>query len=127
MSEKNDTFNAFDPTGMFKSVRDAQLDSWSRMMIELVNTDAYAQATGSLLDAWLTNSAPFRKALDAALVQVLAKLHLPTRDEVTGLAERMTHVELRLDDLDAKLDEILRAVRAASGPKAKRGSGEGHQ
>jgi hypothetical protein len=36
------------------------------MMIQLVNNDAYAQASGTMLDAWLTSSAPFRKAVESA-------------------------------------------------------------
>jgi len=121
MSQTTDTFNPFDPTGMFKSIRDSNMDTWSRMMIEFVNTEAYATATATMLDAWLSHSAPFRKALEAALVQVLANFHLPTRDEVTGLAERLTNIELRLDDMEAKLDESLRAARETAGSKARSG------
>ena len=56
MSENNDNFNPFDSTGIFKDLRDANLDAWSRMMIECVNTDAYARATGTMLDDWLSGS-----------------------------------------------------------------------
>jgi hypothetical protein len=109
MSEKNDGFNPFDPTGMLKSLRDANLDAWSRTMIEVVNTDAYAQATAAMLDTWLSNSTPFRKALESTLAQALAGLSLPSRADVLGIAERLTNIEMRLDDLEAKLDEALRA------------------
>jgi hypothetical protein len=126
MSQTNDTFNPFDPTGMLKNLRDANLDAWSKTMIELVNTDAYARATGTLLDAWLSNSAPFRKAVESALTQALTSLNLPARSDVTTLAERLTNIELRLDDLDAKLDEALRAPKGRSGARAKAGNGEGH-
>src|ERR1051325_4142062 len=67
MSEKNDTFNPFDPTGMMKAMRDSSMDAWSKMMIQVVNTDAYAQGTAEMLDAWLSSSAPFRKAVEAAM------------------------------------------------------------
>jgi hypothetical protein len=126
MNPNNDNFNPFDPTGMLKNLRDANLDAWSKMMIELINSDAYARATGTMLDTWLSNSAPFREALQSALTQVLTKLNLPTRADMTGLAERLTNIELRLDDLDAKLDEILRAPKPRSGGRAKAGNGEGH-
>jgi hypothetical protein len=33
---------------------------------------------------------------------------MPSRTEVLSLSERLTNVELRLDDLDAKIDEIRR-------------------
>jgi hypothetical protein len=126
MSQNSDAFNPFDPTGMFKNIRDANLDACARMMIDLVNTDAYSRATGVMLDAWLSNSAPFRKALESALAQALAGLNMPARADVIGLAERLTNVETRLDDLDAKLDEVLKAVRARPGARARAGNGEGH-
>ena len=87
------------------------MDAWSKMMIQFVNTEAYAQATGAMLDAWLTTSAPFRKAVEAAMTQALVNLNMPTRGDVTALADRLTNIEMRLDDLEAKLDESLRARR----------------
>ena len=43
MSQQNDdAFDPFDPTGMLKSMRTANLDAWSKMMIQLVRTEAYA-------------------------------------------------------------------------------------
>jgi hypothetical protein len=126
MTQNSDPFNPFDPTGMWKGIREANLDAWSKMMIDLVNTDAYARVTGQLLDAYLANSAPFRKAVESALTQVLTNLNLPTRADVIGLAERLTHIEMRLDDLEAKLDEGLRPPRNG-GHRARHGAGEGHK
>ena len=127
MSPNNDTFNPFDPTGMLKGLRDANLDAWSKLMIECVNTDAYAKATGAMLDSCLSKSAPLRQALEAAVTRALTGLNMPTRDDVIGLAERLTNIELRLDDMDAKLDEFLRAAapKARHGAKTKPANGEG--
>ncbi len=127
MSQTNDTFNPFDPTGMLKGIRDANLDVLSKMMIEAVNTDAYARATATMLDAWLSNSAPFRKALEAALAHALASLNMPSRGEIIGLAERLTNIEMRLDDIDAKLDEAPRAAapKSRAGARSKAANGEG--
>jgi uncharacterized protein YpuA (DUF1002 family) len=120
MSQSNDTFNPFDPTDLVKGMRDSGMDAWSKTMIQLVNTDAYAQATGTMLDAWLTTSAPFRKAIEATTTRVLTSFNMPTRADVISLAERLTNIELRLDDLEAKLEEGQRAAReAAAGPRAK--------
>ena len=116
MSQKNDTFNPLDPTGMFKNMRDSGMDAWSKMMIQLVNTEGYAQASGAMMDAWLTTSTPFRKALETTMTQVLTNLNMPTRGDITGLAERLTNIEMRLDDLEAKIDE---GQRAAKKPAAK--------
>ena len=50
MGSNNDDFDVFDPTGVFKQMRDAGLDNWSKSMVELVNTEAYAEASGKMLD-----------------------------------------------------------------------------
>jgi hypothetical protein len=110
MSEKNDTFNPFDPTGMLKTMRDSSMDAWSKMMIQLVNTEAYAQGNATMLDTWLSTSAPFRKAIEMAMTQVLINLNMPTRADVISLADRLTNIEMRLDDMEAKLDESQRAA-----------------
>jgi hypothetical protein len=114
MSQKNDTVNPFDPAGMFKGLRDSGMDAWSKMMIQFVNTEPYAQATGAMLDAWLTASAPFRKAVETAMTQALVNCNMPTRADVLGLAERLTNIEMRLDDLEARLEEGQRAQRKAA-------------
>jgi hypothetical protein len=126
MSETNhETVNPFDPMGMFKPLRDANMDAWSKMMIQLVHSDAYAQATATMLDSWLSASGPLRKALEMTMTQVLTNLNIPTRADVTALAERLTNIEIRLDDLEAKLDESARAARKPADPKT-RANTEGH-
>jgi len=111
-------FNPFDPTGMLKGMRDANMDAWSKLMIEFVNTDAYAESMGATLDAWLTTSGPFRKVMETAMTQCLTQLNLPTRDDVTRIAERLTNIEMRLDDLEAKLDDGVPGARTMA-PRKK--------
>jgi hypothetical protein len=109
---------SFDPMEPFRGMRDAYMDVWAKSMVEMVNSEAYAQATGTMLDTYLTVSAPFREAVEKAMVKTLEQLAMPSRADITSLAERMTHIELRLDDLDAKLDEFQKntgRVPAASG------------
>jgi hypothetical protein len=108
MGENHDKFNVFDPTGMMKTMRDAGMDNWAKMMTGLVNSDAYAEANAEMLNTWLSSSAPFRKSMEAAVNQALSALNLASRDDVTRLAERFTNIEMRLDDMDSKLDESLR-------------------
>lgn len=109
----------YDPFEPFRGMRDAYLESLSKAMIDVVNTENYAQATGAMLDCYLTASAPFREALEKSMVQAMQQLSLPSRQEVAGLAERFTNVEMRLDDLDAKLDFLVRELAAARPPVAK--------
>ena len=119
MTQKSNDTNPLDPIAIFRSMRDAGMDSWSKIMIQVVNSDAYAQASSAMLDAWMTSSAPFRKVVESTMTQTLTQLNMPTRSDITGLAERLTHIELRLDDLDAKLDEPRHAAPKAAPSKAK--------
>jgi polyhydroxyalkanoic acid synthase PhaR subunit len=100
-------FDAMDP---WRGMRDAYLDAWAKSMVETVNTEAYAQATGTMLDTYLTMSAPFREAVEKAMLKTLEQLAMPTRNDVVSIAERMTNIEMRLDDLDAKIDDIQKLV-----------------
>lgn len=125
MSNESESTNPLDPFGTmtslwetnlknWKSMRDSSMDSWSKMMIDTVNSDEYSHTTGQWLDTYLTLSQPFRRIIDLMMTQVLTGLNMPLRTDVTSLAERLTNIETRLDDQDAKLDDILNAIKAVS-------------
>jgi hypothetical protein len=100
----------YDPMNAFRDVRDSYLDAWAKAMVETVNTDAYAQTTGVMLDTYLSASSPFREAVEKAMLRVLEQLSMPSRADFMGLAERATNIEMRLDDMDAKLDRIVQLL-----------------
>ena len=110
----------FDPLEAWRTMRDATLDAWSKAMIQAVNTEAYASATGAMLNASLSASAPFREALEKSMAQTLQMLNLPTRADFESLAERMTHLEMRLDDIDAKLDNLIPPGRSKAAPPKRK-------
>jgi hypothetical protein len=103
-----------------KGLRDAGLEQWSKAMTDFVHSEAYARANGEFLEAWVGAAAPVREAMQAAIVRALAEWNLPSRDDVTRLAERLTRIEMRLDDLDAKLDAGSAPRTPAHKPGAKR-------
>jgi len=102
----------FDPFEQFRSMRDVYLDGMAKVMVDAVNTEAYAQATGAMLENSLTILAPFREAMEKSMLQVLQQLSLPSRQDFTALADRFTNLEMRLDDMDAKLDRIEKQTHA---------------
>jgi hypothetical protein len=95
-----------DPMAAFREVRDDYLDAWSKTMVDAVNTEAYAKASGTMLDTYLSASAPFREIMEKSMLQALQQLSMPSRADVISLAERLTNVEMKLDDMDAKLDKL---------------------
>jgi polyhydroxyalkanoic acid synthase PhaR subunit len=126
--EQTNDGKRFDPMSAWREMRDTYLDNWAKVMVEAVNTDAYAQATGTLLDNYLTASAPFREALEKVMLSTLAQLSLPSRADFVSIAERITNLEMRLDDMDAKLDRIERwAAQSAAAKAAPRGKQGGQK
>jgi seryl-tRNA synthetase len=128
MSNESESTNPLDPFGTMtslwetnlknlKAMRDTSMDNWSKMMIDTVNSDEYSHTTGQWLDTYLTLSQPFRRIIDLMMTQVLTGLNMPLRTDVTSLAERLTNIETRLDDQDAKLDDILNAIKDVSTAK----------
>jgi hypothetical protein len=68
-------------------------------------------------------SAPFREVIEKTMVKALEQLAMPTRADVLSIAERMTNIEMRLDDLDAKLDQMVpKATGRAAGNGAEHSS-----
>lgn len=125
MNGENGNTKPGDPFEAFRSIRDTYFDSMSKIMIDAVNSEEYAQTTGAMLNGALALSAPFRDGFDKAVAAGLEQSQLPSRQELAALAERFTHVELRLDNMDAKLDRIadlLSAAQSQAGPSASAGA-----
>jgi hypothetical protein len=113
-----------DPMDAFRDMRNTYLDAWAKAMVETVNTDAYAKTSGAVLDTYLSASSPFRETVEKAMLRVLEQLSMPSRADFIALADRVTNIEMLLDDMDAKLDRIaqLFTKRVCSGrPRAAKG------
>jgi len=108
----NDGTNLLDPFGIWKQTRDTNLETWSKFMIDLVNSDEYSQATGQALSQALALSQPFRQALERTMTNTLQALNMPSRNELANLAQSAINVEFRLDDLDAKLSGLQKTLVA---------------
>lgn len=112
MSEQKSDQPQFDPFAAWKPFQEA----WAKAMSETVATEDFAKAMGDYLGHYIQTSAPLRQQMDKAVEHYLHQMNLPTRTEVISLAERLTNLEMRADDLDAKMDELLdhvKAIRAA--------------
>jgi hypothetical protein len=109
----NDGASLLDPFGIWKQTRDANLDAWAKFMVDIVNSDEYSQATGNAMSQALALSQPFRQALERMMTNTLAAINMPSRAEVASIAEREVNIEFRLDDLDAKLSTMQKALVAS--------------
>ncbi len=112
MADQPTNEKQFDPFEPWRGMRDAYLDAWSKSMVDTVHSEAYATATGAMLDTYLTASAPFKVTVEKAMLKALEQLSMPSRADLLSLSERFTNMEMRLDDMDAKLDELLALAKS---------------
>jgi hypothetical protein len=54
------------------------------------------------------------------MLHVLEQLSMPSRADFVSLAGRATNIEMRLDDMDAKLDRIEALLTKPTTARAKR-------
>lgn len=111
-----------DPFGQWKAMRDRSMEAWSKMMLDIVNSDAYARATAEWLDTCLTRSQLLQQSLDQVMLQTLSQYKIPSTADIARLSERISNIELNLDNLDARLDEALQLLKglAATIPALER-------
>jgi len=68
----------------------------------------------------------FREAVEKAMLKTLEQLAMPTRNDIISIAERMTNIEMRLDDLDAKIDALLARTAQPAKPVASASASASH-
>jgi hypothetical protein len=95
-----------DPLEQWRKMRDAYMDTWAKAMGEAVNSESYSQANGAMLQTILDTTAPLRDAQKKIMISALEQLNMPSRADFVSLAERLANLELLLDDMAAKLNEV---------------------
>jgi hypothetical protein len=86
--------------------------SWSGVISETVSSKSFAESMGQQLESSLDTMTLFRRQFGDIMEQYLQQMSLPTRKEVISIAKRLTQLEMAVDDLDAKLDEVLDLLRS---------------
>jgi hypothetical protein len=92
-----------------REMRNAWLDTWAKMTLRLTSSPGYHRLTGAIMKPTLLATAIMRNATEAAMSRFLAQLNMPSREDVLTLAQRLTRMEMTLDDLGANLDQLRRA------------------
>ena len=111
MSEKPKSENP-DPFAPFIQVSDLMMKSWADVLSQTVTSPTFAKSMGEQMQGFLEGTKLIRQQMQTAMEQSLQQMNVPSREQVVSLAERLTHVEMRVDDIEAKVDESLDLLRA---------------
>ena len=111
MSEKSESENQ-DPFAPFIHMSDMMMKSWADVLSQTVTSPTFAQSMGEQMQGFLEGTKLIRQQMKTSMEQSLQQLNVPSREQVVNIAERLTHVEMRVDDIEAKVDECLDLLRA---------------
>lgn len=111
MSQPESNMPEFDPLAFWKQFQTAGMNVWTQAMNDVVASEDFAQTMGRYLEAYLAAALP-QQQLMKQVDQYLQNMNFPSRPDLLSVAERLTHLEMRVDDLDAKLDEVLDRLQA---------------
>jgi hypothetical protein len=100
----------FDVMKSLRDARDGSMDAWAKLMLRLTSSHEYQRLQGAISKPTLLAIALFRKTTGSAMSEVLAQLNMPSREEVLHLSQRLTHIEMVLDDLSAGMDQLRRSM-----------------
>ena len=109
----------FDVKKVLRDVRDASMDAWAKMMLRLTYSHEYQRLQGMISKPALLGVALWRKTTESAMSGVLSQLNMPSREDVLSLSQRLTHIEMVLDDLGATMDQLR---KTAGSPRPQRTS-----
>ena len=107
MSEQNSGHPESDPFAPVVQFTDRWMKTWSNVMSDVVASESFATTMGEQIEGMLEATKLVQQQMKVSMEQYLQQMSLPSRDQILNLAERLTNIEMRLDDLDAKVDESL--------------------
>ena len=111
MSE-NDEKQVGDPFSQMVQFYDDWTKTWAGTASEMVSNKSFVDSMAQQLESSLGAAQLMRRQMAEIMEQSLQQMSLPTRKDVLGLSGRLTNLEMRLDDVEAKLDEVLDLLKA---------------
>jgi hypothetical protein len=107
MDNPKEDHATLDPVIVWMQFYDAWAKSWANEMSQAVSSKEYAEYAGRRLASDLDILQQSRQQARDWMTQYLAQIGAPSGAEVHELAARLTRFEMRLDDLEAKVDHAL--------------------
>lgn len=104
----SDPQSPYDPSLMWRPM----MDAWAKAINQSGASEETAKAMLEQMNRYMEASTPMQQQMEKMFEQSLRQMNMPTRGELASLSERLTNIEMRLDDQDAKLDDVLKELKA---------------
>jgi polyhydroxyalkanoate synthesis regulator phasin len=111
MSDAKPESEKADPMASMMKFYERWTEAWAKSLSDTVANPQFAETMAEQTEGGLEFWAQVRRQVGGAMEQYLQQMSLPTQSEVVSLAERLTNIEMRLDDMDEKLDQLLDQLR----------------
>lgn len=118
MSERSETNEQKDPYAMWRQLYDANEKVWSQASSGFMDSPAFAQWQGRMLETFLG----FQKTLKDSATAQLQAANIPTRDDIARLGELILGLEEKVDQLADRMPAQTGRQSPASPPPPRRAS-----
>ncbi len=108
-----------------RGVRDSAMEDLAKVTLAWTSSDTYQAINAAVSKPTLLATAIFRKAIESAMADVLARLNMPSREDVLALSQRLTRIEMVLDDVGAGMDQFRRWSSQRQRPAARERESKG--
>ena len=102
-----------DPFSQMLQFYDDWTKTWSGAASEMASNKNFADSIAQQLESSLSTTQLMRRQMSELMEQSMQQMSMPTRKEILSIAERMTSIEMRLDDMEAKVDQVLDLLKAS--------------
>ena len=99
-----------DLEAMTRQWQEMMMDGWSKATKQVVGSDSFAAASSSYMD-WALS---WQKQMRNNTGQFLDSLEFPKRSDVARISKQVTAVEMRIADLEDRLDKMTGLMSAMS-------------
>jgi hypothetical protein len=113
------------PLERMRGARDSAMEDLAKMTLAWTTSNTYQAINAAISRPVLLAAAILRKTTGSAMADVLARLNMPSREDVLALSQRLTRIEMVLDDLGAGLDHLRRWSSRQPRPSAREREGNG--
>jgi hypothetical protein len=95
---------------MLRRLIDRALSQSAEVVDDVVASEAFSKTLARTMAVTAGATAALRRSTHQVGEFAAEWLNVPTRRQMIEMARRMNHIELVLDDLDIKAEEVLRRI-----------------